>query len=122
MVLCHLEAVISLENNRDTKIRIRTRRNIFFQTVSKALPYGRRGCGRRCIYDPDHVYQKNTILTVPSIAGESGIRPPKKSSYGRWALDTVGLPLRYKKVLKIDKITEKRQFPMDFFCKTVDQL
>jgi hypothetical protein len=38
------------------------------------------------------------------------------------ALDTVGLPLRYKKSAKINKITEKRQFPMDFFCKTVDQL
>ncbi len=38
------------------------------------------------------------------------------------ALDTVGLPLRYKKSAKIDKITENRQFPMDFFFKTVDQL
>ncbi len=33
------------------------------------------------------------------------------------ALDTVGLPLRYKKSAKIDKITEKRHFPMDFFAK-----
>ncbi len=66
-----------------------------------------------------HPYPYGSI--VPSIADESGIRPPKKSSYGRWHL-TLSVYLSDKKSAKIDKITEKRQFPMDFFCETVDQL